>query len=304
MGGDEYMLLAVTMRGSAKASAARDMAMATWCAACIGRGDNARFVFLADLIKPQLLKVLGACAAGGPPARPAGLQGGRGEVGSMCNSGGPQWHGLATRLPPPPACALMPLGASRCFLLSAVLKGGKRQFGGRPAYAGSIRHRDPVQCNHGALGWLLVWTYTIGGAPFPYPGKGKVWRKTPLWPGNDPARSISYTQHAEALNGFLAKAGIITGKLTHAFRAFKAQDLDEQGVSDEVCVRARRGLRGAGGRLGGARAGCKGAGQGRGPQRLRAAGAWHTPTGLLTQPEPPPPPRRSLHGWGAGCAPR
>jgi hypothetical protein len=138
----------------------------------------------------------------------------------------------------------MPPGPSRCFLLSAVLKGGKRQFGGRPGYAGSIRHRDPVQCNHGALGRLLVWTYTIGGAPFPDPGKGKVWRKTPLWPGNDPARSISYTQHAEALKGFLAEAGIITGKLTHAFRAFKAQDLDEQGVSDEVCVRARRGAAG------------------------------------------------------------
>lgn len=124
-----------------------------------------------------------------------------------------------------------------------MLKGGKRQFGGRPGYAGSIRHRDPVQCNHGALGRLLVWTYTIGGAPFPDPGKGKVWRKTPLWPGNDPARSISYTQHAEALKGFLAEAGIITGKLTHAFRAFKAQDLDEQGVSDEVIARLGRWLR-------------------------------------------------------------
>lgn len=133
----------------------------------------------------------------------------------------------------------MPTGPSRCVLLSAVLKGGKRQFGGRPAYAGSIRHRDPVQCSHGALGRLLVMRFTIGGAPFPDPDESKVWRKTPLWPGNNPAVSISYTQHAEALKGHLAAAGIVTGKLTHAFRAFKAQDLDEQGISDEV--RARGG---------------------------------------------------------------
>ncbi len=60
---DEYSLLTLTMLGSGKSSAARDMAMTTWCASNIGRGDDARLVFLPDLIKPQLLRVLGEGAA-------------------------------------------------------------------------------------------------------------------------------------------------------------------------------------------------------------------------------------------------
>jgi hypothetical protein len=112
MGSDEYTLLAVTMLGSAKASAARDMAMATWCAACIGRGDDARLVFLADLIKPQLLKVLGARAAGGLPARPAGLHGGRGDGGSMCSS--TVWQRGCPPPPPAHSCPQAPAAASCC----------------------------------------------------------------------------------------------------------------------------------------------------------------------------------------------
>ena len=46
-----------------------------------------------------------------------------------------------------------------------MLRGGKRQFGGKIAYAGSIRNRVALLCCHGALGRHLINRFTLGGAP-------------------------------------------------------------------------------------------------------------------------------------------
>jgi hypothetical protein len=104
-------------------------------------------------------------------------------------------------------------GPSTCFLLSAVLRGGKRQFGGKIAYAGAIRNRRAVLCCHGALARHLVTHYTLGGVDLPDPADRDVWLHTPLWAGSDPRRSISYTQHAEALKYYLAVAGVLIVKV-------------------------------------------------------------------------------------------
>lgn len=128
------------------------------------------------------------------------------------------------------ACA----GPCPSFLLSAVLRGGKRQFGGKIAYAGSIRHQDPLLCCHGALARHFINHFTLEKAAVPDPSDTDEWRHTPLWTGNNPRESISYTQHAESLKGFLEQAEIYITKVTHAFRMFKARDLDEQGVDDAV----------------------------------------------------------------------
>jgi hypothetical protein len=61
-------------------------------------------------------------------------------------------------------CAAGPCPA---FLLSAVLRAGKRQMGGKVQYAGSIRAKDPLQCCHGALGRNLMMDYTLERKPFP-----------------------------------------------------------------------------------------------------------------------------------------
>ena len=66
----------------------------------------------------------------------------------------------------------------------------------------------------------------------------QLWRHTSLWPGNDTNRSISYTQHADSLKAFLDEARIYITKVTHAFRMYKARDLDEQGVDETVSIRA------------------------------------------------------------------
>jgi hypothetical protein len=94
-----------------------------------------------------------------------------------------------------------------------VLRGGKRQFGGKIAYAGAIRNRRAVLCCHGALARHLVTHYTLGGVDLPDPADRDVWLHTPLWAGSDPRRSISYTQHAEALKYYLAAAGVLIAKV-------------------------------------------------------------------------------------------
>lgn len=120
------------------------------------------------------------------------------------------------------------------MLMSAVLRGGKRQFGGKVSYAGGIRHKQALLCFQGAMARLLVQRFTMNREPFPDPRDKQTWRNTPVWPGDDPTSSISYTQQADCLREYLQEAGIFIRKLTHAFRMYAARELDLQGVADEV----------------------------------------------------------------------
>ncbi len=115
-----------------------------------------------------------------------------------------------------------------------MLRGGKRQFGGKIAYAGAIRNSNPLLCCHGAIGRDLCQRFTVDSSPFPDPAVEGVWLHTPLWPGSNPAVSISYNQHAEMLKRYLGEAAVIIAKVTHLFRMYMARDLDEQGVDDRV----------------------------------------------------------------------
>lgn len=59
MNTDQVIRMLYTMLGSERVSAHRDMSMATWMNMTIGRGDDARLVHLADLLKPELIRVIG-----------------------------------------------------------------------------------------------------------------------------------------------------------------------------------------------------------------------------------------------------
>lgn len=120
-----------------------------------------------------------------------------------------------------------------------MLRAGKKQVGGKVAYAGSIRAKDPLQCCHGALGRNFVVEFTLERKPFPDPADTELWRhRSPVWMGFDDQHSISYTQQYASQRAYMAEAGVNVRKVTHAWRSHKARDLDEQGVSDDVSMSA------------------------------------------------------------------
>jgi hypothetical protein len=55
----QLLVLMTVMLGCTKLTALRDMSMATWMTMTLGRGDDARLLFLADLLKPMHIRVIG-----------------------------------------------------------------------------------------------------------------------------------------------------------------------------------------------------------------------------------------------------
>ena len=56
---------------------------------------------------------------------------------------------------------LMLAGPAPCFLISAVVKGGKAQKNGKKGFLGAIRHENAFKDCHAAMGRWLVRRYTI-----------------------------------------------------------------------------------------------------------------------------------------------
>lgn len=52
-------------------------------------------------------------------------------------------------------------GPAPCFLMSAVVKGGKVQKNGKKGFLGAIRHQNPYKDPHASTGRWLVRRYTI-----------------------------------------------------------------------------------------------------------------------------------------------
>ena len=56
---------------------------------------------------------------------------------------------------------LMLAGPAPCFLISAVVKGGKAQKNGKKGFLGAIRHENALKDCHAAMGRWFVRRYTI-----------------------------------------------------------------------------------------------------------------------------------------------
>ena len=59
MGHKELEQLMLVMLRSQRPTAARDMSITSWCAMNIGGGDDARLVFMPDLLPPLLMRIIG-----------------------------------------------------------------------------------------------------------------------------------------------------------------------------------------------------------------------------------------------------
>lgn len=56
---DQLIKVMIVMLGSSRRTACRDMSMALWSCQTIGRSDDARLLFLPDLLPPTLVRVIG-----------------------------------------------------------------------------------------------------------------------------------------------------------------------------------------------------------------------------------------------------
>jgi len=115
------------------------------------------------------------------------------------------------------------------------MENGKTRKNGKKSYAGSIRGYTALMCAQGALGRHLCARYTIQGAPFPDPEKQEAWFSEALWAADrTPTVNISYTQLLDNIKAAFVDNDIISRKITHAFRVYMAQRMDEAGVDDQV----------------------------------------------------------------------
>lgn len=126
-------------------------------------------------------------------------------------------------------------GPAPCFLVSAVLCGGKRMADTkRKAFVGGIRHCEPLLCWQGALFRHLIIMYTLLKVPFPNITLDAVWFMAAIWPASNPTQNVDYDTLARQLRSLLVQLNINIGKVMHSFRVYAARFLDEQGVADEV----------------------------------------------------------------------
>ena len=56
-----------------------------------------------------------------------------------------------------------------------------------------------------------------------------------MWPGNDASRNITYDQQRKSVKDYVQdQMGVVTRKVTHAFRTLGARNLDDAGIDDSV----------------------------------------------------------------------
>lgn len=131
----------------------------------------------------------------------------------------------------------MVAGPCPCFVLAAVIRGGKTMPNGKVGYCGSVRHKLPQLCPHGLLALYLCFRFTVKGEQFPMPSTDdQQWFHTALWKGNGPRANISYEQQLKSWKATFKESKILTKKITHAPRVCAARFLDDHGTEDAVCA--------------------------------------------------------------------
>ena len=74
------------------------------------------------------------------------------------------------------------IGPCACWVLGAVVAGGKTTKANQSRKVGCIRAANPLLCAHFHLARWLVARFTLQQAPFPSPLDAEQWSTCPLWP--------------------------------------------------------------------------------------------------------------------------
>src|SRR3569833_888053 len=122
-------------------------------------------------------------------------------------------------------------GASVCCCLVSLLRDGKMNKTAKKEFMGSIRHRNPLLCTHGALEQLFFWRWHIAGEPAPTFRRRQDWYRIKVLVGQDRLQELSYSTQLQETWKVFEAVGIITAKKTHLPRRVEARNAETYGTS-------------------------------------------------------------------------
>ncbi|KAF5826407.1 hypothetical protein DUNSADRAFT_3273 [Dunaliella salina] len=117
------------------------------------------------------------------------------------------------------------------FVYTLVLRGGKKDQGGRAQHVGYVRNKNPHLCPVRAMGAYLYYKFTLGSQKFPSPRNRTQWLSTVLFTLKNPTKVLSYGWLNAQIGHIFKAAGVAIAKKCHAMRHAGARFLDQKGVS-------------------------------------------------------------------------
>jgi hypothetical protein len=185
---EEYLRVCLHLMTLGNARAARTLALVAAMWACLGRSDDLRNIYIADMRAPMLLDSIGVLLHGfGAWGRIAASR--HWLAVQLCVHASNEAAALHRQWP----CQCLFTGPASCWLLSFVLRGSKTFKTGQIDYLGAIRSREPVACMQGAIGRHLCMHFTLGGKHFPDPRNNNEWQSAAMFPASDPTQvSLPY----------------------------------------------------------------------------------------------------------------
>ena len=133
-------------------------------------------------------------------------------------------------------------GPTPCQAVVFTISKGKTNKSSKKQFMGSLRHKDPLLCSHGALAQYFFARWSLGGERPPNFKSRRSWYRTKLLvarPGTE-EEQLSYPAQYEAVWRAFAAAGIHSVKKTHAMRGCGIRSGELHGVDEEQPRRAGR----------------------------------------------------------------
>ncbi len=96
---------------------------------------------------------------------------------------------------------------------------------------GSLRHKDPLLCTHGALAQLLFWRWHVSGEAPPSFRRRQDWYRIKVLVGRDREQELSYAVQLQETWRIFGAAGVVSSKKTHLPRRTGAQEAETYGTS-------------------------------------------------------------------------
>lgn len=133
-------------------------------------------------------------------------------------------------------------GPTRCMPLVFTTREGKENQFGRLETSGAMRHKNPLLCVMGALGFYLFWRWEVAGEAFPDLRDRASWYRTRLLRNTDlkvtKETPLAYNTQRDWVARAFSYVGLHSTKKTHIGRSAGAKLAELKGVNEEQIRRA------------------------------------------------------------------